>query len=959
MLEGFDQYKIRVRLQGYEKGTGLIEFAGVPLCVVFGKDDASLLSMNSPWYVDGSDELLCDFQHSFYVGPGKSQPTDIQIDGAFAQDQPKNGARFHICPVSPYEVKLWNTSSKGFVCKPSHEGRIRVDCKSGDIFRIRRERCISNCALDSFFRWVNEDISSRAERFDFDVSFECLDGVIAFPCAWARVRMPDLDLSCKAVEIPFSRNMTMFVLSDIFSGKQIGSRFYHLPDMLSVAVDMISLVFLLGCGDLADWLESHYVNFLLSECKQAENVYKLSCILEKKKAFSLESPKTLQKLWKFVGNQCVDIFNEANESWGDPALQHKEMQYSKKKFDLENPPEKDLSDMIEVHLAELYKFRSDSHCVDLGNNCKIHPFLVGVAGGFLRETLESGNETDLPLLLTPKPDGTDCARLIVESLYCTPTNYSFRELLWLSVDLKRLRWELNLLKDHSLFIASCCRWVSSEDMFEVRETLSEILRTGHPDDIADFLCAWVELLAMQVSQEERITFFKGCSSGSREDVNKILSKNAEFFVHLKDEQSQTGLLLACLRRDWDVAMPVARLLLEKGAVVTALDEGYFNVFHGACWLSSVEIVEMLFRHGPNLINVPISYKHPQYPVYYGQTPLHFSCDHDDIEEGLKIVKFLLKNGAVVEPGSGIVTPFLLGLPKACPEFVNVMLANGANVHARREDGKGALHLACSNGVFGQKLIPLLVAAGADVTAVDNEGVSVIEIALQSSGVMVQSLIPYLPPSYTFDKGKCFHYCEADPVGSLVEYAKFGKFTWFEMFPFYVDNQRTIGGVWSHLRTALKDRMSSDVHDVFAVLKRSGDPVLWKWASSEPFMQQHPNSGNTMFHILCETNSLNAEQKLEVLRDLKAQRRNPLTPNYKNQKAIDLCTCDILRLNLQTYMEWKPEKLVMYWFGPVFRDRVFALLLSLKRIFPGKCKDVVGLIIKHLAKVESIYVFGEA
>ena len=67
--------------------------------------------------------------------------------------------------------------------------------------------------------------------------------------------------------------------------------------------------------------------------------------------------------------------------------------------------------------------------------------------------------------------------------------------------------------------------------------------------------------------------------------------------------------------------------------------------------------------------------------------------------------------------------------------------------------------------------------------------------------------------------------------------------------------------------------------------------------------------------------------------------------------------------LEPYMCWQPHKLVMYWFGPCFRKRAFALLLVCQRmaatyprlLAPLMSPDVLHLLVKYLARVEYLYV----
>jgi hypothetical protein len=74
--------------------------------------------------------------------------------------------------------------------------------------------------------------------------------------------------------------------------------------------------------------------------------------------------------------------------------------------------------------------------------------------------------------------------------------------------------------------------------------------------------------------------------------------------------------------------------------------------------------------------------------------------------------------------------------------------------------------------------------------------------------------------------------------------------------------------------------------------------------------------------------------MTVLSALKKDFRNPLIPNFRNQRAIDLANDPILKADIITCMQFRLKRKVMQWFGPLFRKRVFAFLLVLKRLKMG-------------------------
>jgi hypothetical protein len=167
-------------------------------------------------------------------------------------------------------------------------------------------------------------------------------------------------------------------------------------------------------------------------------------------------------------------------------------------------------------------------------------------------------------------------------------------------------------------------------------------------------------------------------------------------------------------------------------------------------------------------------------------------------------------------------------------------------------------------------------------------------------------------------------------------------------------------LWACFRSGERFKLdNTEENDEFLALQQSSDVELWKWASREQLMQRHPLTGDTTFHLLCRTNKLTTEQKLAVLADLRAHRRNPLTPNYRNELCTALTNDAEVKKALEEYMGWRPKWWVTEWFGPCFRERARTLLLvccRMKAEHPKRMnKDIRHLLVKYLSKVEHIYV----
>jgi hypothetical protein len=163
--------------------------------------------------------------------------------------------------------------------------------------------------------------------------------------------------------------------------------------------------------------------------------------------------------------------------------------------------------------------------------------------------------------------------------------------------------------------------------------------------------------------------------------------------------------------------------------------------------------------------------------------------------------------------------------------------------------------------------------------------------------------------------------------------------------------------WAQLRNGQSPAFDQSPNDAFAALLRSSDAKLWVWASREPLMQQHPVTGDTIFHLLASpAAALSPEGRQTVLRDLCRHRRNPLLLNRRGQSAVELCRDPSLRAQLSKYAAWRPDPFVTEWFGPFFASRCAAFLLVCLRLgHPALSRDVRLHIVSFMATAECTHV----
>ena len=329
----------------------------------------------------------------------------------------------------------------------------------------------------------------------------------------------------------------------------------------------------------------------------------------------------------------------------------------------------------------------------------------------------------------------------------------------------------------------------------------------------------------------------------------------------------------------------------------------------------------------------------------GWTHLAFVCRYRFDDDAARIAELLLDAGADIEQGDW--TPLSLACRNGRADLVSLLLQRGANLKAVTEDGLNCLHLACMNGAFGKDIIPLLIKAGADFASKAKDGRDALSVVVGKNYDMAETLLQHLPPG---SKPIVLRYSYDDPIGSMTIRIKLG----LDVSNFstrFSDAKFN----WALLRNGKKQFLDGSANDVFNLLSQSKDPKLWILASREPCFQQHPNTGDTVLHLLSRTDKLSSKQRMEVLAALKNDFRNPLIPNFNNKRAIDLTSDPALKLELAKYMEWQPHRPVMHWYGPLFQERAFALLLVLKRYPRAYVKDIRYLLVKYLAKVEHIYV----
>ena len=221
------------------------------------------------------------------------------------------------------------------------------------------------------------------------------------------------------------------------------------------------------------------------------------------------------------------------------------------------------------------------------------------------------------------------------------------------------------------------------------------------------------------------------------DINKVrllLDKGAE--VNVATKQGRTPLLAAAA---CDKGEEVVRLLISKGADVTAVEGFQLTALHLAAGANATGLVRLLLEKGldPNVKTVP------------GQTPLMAAAALDN----LPMVKLLLAKGANVNAASTSggkvkngelalkkLTPLILAAPYSSPELIATLLDAGAEVNAKDIRGMTPLMLAAASEKQDAKVIALLLKRGADPNTKSEVGETALDWARKFGGPAVLKLL---------------------------------------------------------------------------------------------------------------------------------------------------------------------------------------------------------------------------
>jgi ankyrin repeat protein len=169
---------------------------------------------------------------------------------------------------------------------------------------------------------------------------------------------------------------------------------------------------------------------------------------------------------------------------------------------------------------------------------------------------------------------------------------------------------------------------------------------------------------------------------------------------------ETMLCSLCRLPDQERSVPLARLLIQRGADVNAKDPMTSGtVLHVAAIYDNCGIATLLLGH-PDSVDINAA-------DYNGQTPLHYAS-----KEGYEMVEWLISHGAAVEARAfDGDTPLLSAVGTTNYGAIPLLLAHGADVRVHNIYGYTPLHLAARwFPPECRKIAKSLLERGADVNA---------------------------------------------------------------------------------------------------------------------------------------------------------------------------------------------------------------------------------------------------
>ncbi len=225
------------------------------------------------------------------------------------------------------------------------------------------------------------------------------------------------------------------------------------------------------------------------------------------------------------------------------------------------------------------------------------------------------------------------------------------------------------------------------------------------------------------------------AAGDIEKVRLLLAKGAG--VNARSNFGRTPLMISALHDD---SHQTAKLLIDKGADVSACDKRKFCVLEAAAQGNDAATVRLVLAYGADA----------KAKDEAGGDALMWAAANGNIET----TKLLLAKGSDVNAVSlelfanvkngpielGRFTPLLCAVPYGPPELIRLLIDAGANVNARDTRGMTSLLLAVSTDRPDPQIISLLLARGADPSIRSKRGETALDWAKKFRNPEVLSVL---------------------------------------------------------------------------------------------------------------------------------------------------------------------------------------------------------------------------
>ena len=173
------------------------------------------------------------------------------------------------------------------------------------------------------------------------------------------------------------------------------------------------------------------------------------------------------------------------------------------------------------------------------------------------------------------------------------------------------------------------------------------------------------------------------------------------------------------------SLDVAKLLINRGADVDAMDKDDRTPLHYAVRKNSLDVAKLLLDRGADVDAMDKD----------DRTPLHYAVRKNSLD----VAKLLLDRGADVDAmDKDDRTPLHYAVRKNALDVAELLLDRGADVDAMDKDDRTPLHYAAlKNSVDGAKL---LLDRGADVDAMDKDDRTPLHYAVRKNALDVAELL---------------------------------------------------------------------------------------------------------------------------------------------------------------------------------------------------------------------------